>query len=649
MAMEKTPRGEGFFTIQNLRGGMNDTDPPQSLPDDQVVEATNVEFIASTLGERRRGSESVSLSGATNISGESHIAFLAAHLPVNTTVENSYLFAVGATPGSSAGISYRSGGSWNNISPVDAFTNTSPDVFKMHAVSTHGKLFICYNSSVDRMHVWDGTTLRRTGVATTTSAPTAVDTAVAGSFTGTRYYRVRFIERNLSNVVLRRSEPSGELTFNPNGSFDGAVVTRPTTPANEGITHWELEASSGDGNFYVIATTAIGTTTYTDTNNPATAYANFELSEDVGGYENIESAKFVIADQDRLIFGGSWEDATHGSRISWTPPYAATGVGNDERIRADVDSFVDLDWQEAGELTGLSRPINGTFYAFKNSRIYKIQRTGDPDTPYDFFLITTSRGALWGSVIDGVDETGRPCVYFLDPAVGPCRISSFGDQQMTGLRGTWETVNTTADDVVCHGIYYPDKFQVQWWVATNNAQSPNYMMVSQTTELNSQSGATERGWSVWNGTNSEAFCSCILPEPTTDADTGIVSLTYRPYIGMSLAGDSGGVAAILRCDTGDDDAGDAYTAKIVTKPYIVAGLSNYWGAMMANLLARPLDDSGVTLNVKFIRDFGKERNTVNTDFVASEGESIVNKKLDNLVMSHSYAIQVEFSDPDIVI
>jgi|TARA_R110000744_G_scaffold42953_1_gene96504 hypothetical protein len=56
------------FSISSLRGGMNDTDPAISLPDDQCVLAENVEFFDSMLGERRKGTSAVTLP-----------AFLSAH------------------------------------------------------------------------------------------------------------------------------------------------------------------------------------------------------------------------------------------------------------------------------------------------------------------------------------------------------------------------------------------------------------------------------------------------------------------------------------------------------------------------------------------------------------------------------------------
>ena len=95
---------------------------------------------------------------------------------------------------------------------------------------------------------------------------------------------------------------------------------------------------------------------------------------------------------------------------------------------------------------------------------------------------------------------------------------------------------------------------------------------------------------------------------------------------------------------GDDDDGTAYRAHIITKPYIVAGLLNKWGAMAAALLALPNADA--TLTIRLIRDFGLETNEVTTDFIPDAAETDVIKIFDNLVMSDARAIQVEFQDPN---
>jgi hypothetical protein len=202
----------------------------------------------------------------------------------------------------------------------------------------------------------------------------------------------------------------------------------------------------------------------------------------------------------------------------------------------------------------------------------------------------------------------------------------------------WKRVNTSAGDVVAHGIYYPDKQQVHWWVSIDGADTPNYRVLLQTSNITSDNEGTNRGWSVHTGLSSEAVCSCVFPELVTDETTGSTILVHRPYIGLATP------AYIQRMDHGQDDNGEPFVARIVTKPYFVTGLLNKWGAMTAALLAEPNSDPTQLLNVKFIRDFGLETNGIVTDFLQKDDESLVIKPFDNLRMSHATAVQVEFSD-----
>lgn len=631
--------------IISLRGGMNDSDPPHVLADDQVVLAENVEFFFTTLGERRLGCSEVDITNS-GLDTEESIVHMAIHYPAQNafTSLDSHLFAIGATPNVSVTVALRlADGSWSTVAPVDDFDVSDPEIFQMNSASLHDKWYIMHKSAVDRSHVFDTTMnlLRRVGLEQPSAAPTAVDTGSAGSFSGDRSYRVRYVTINADDVKVLRSEPSDELVFTPSGTNTGATVTRPAL-INEVETHWELEASDGDGNFYIIATLPIATTTYDDTINPASEYANpangFELSAVEGDYLYPPSAKFVKIDQDRVIFAGSWENPELGSRVWWTPPTQAIGVGNDERVPLDKDSYIDLDWANSGELTGLSDPLNGSFYAFKWNRIYKLQRTGRDTGAYTAYLLSTQRGAIPGSIISGTDEFGRGCVYFLDPAVGPLRLSTGGIQHCQGLAGTWKRVNSGAAQICAHGVYYPDKQQIHWWVATDGEDKPNLRVLLQVSEIRSDADGTQRGWAIATGESSSAWCSCIVPETVLDEDTGTTSLTYRPYIGLPTPN------FIQRMDSGHDDAGEEFVAKIVTKPYFITGLLNKWGAMNASLLAEPNEDPDVRINVKLIRDFGKETKYIVTDFQPELGESLVIKQFDHLSMSESYAIQIEFSD-----
>ena len=263
------------FLISSLRGGQNDTDPPISLANDQVVSARNVEFTVSTLGERRRGGEAIDLTGS-GLESHSRVTWMHRHLPTTDETEAEF-WALGVTNAASYALA-RKDTAWSNPTFDDAPLLNNGGEYKFQAVTLHGKMFLAYRSAVDRLHVWDGTTLRRAGLAGPTAAPTAANSG-SGSFATTRYYRVRWVYMS-GSTVLRRSEPSDSVSITPSGTGAGILVTRPATTGSDGDeTHWEVEASTDNANFYALSSAILATTTYTDT--AGTNYAEF--SESVRG------------------------------------------------------------------------------------------------------------------------------------------------------------------------------------------------------------------------------------------------------------------------------------------------------------------------------------------------------------------------------
>ena len=618
--------------IRSLRGGMNNSDPAIALDNDQSVLAQNVEFIDSMLGERRRGSDAIDLT-SSNVGSRDQITFLYRHLPTadETAAE---LWAVGLTGTATLSVS-RKTTAWTNptVSDTPLLTGFAP--FQWAAQSLHGKLFFAYDSNVDRLHVWDGTSMRRVGL-TEPAAPTGANDGGVGTFAGTRYYRVRYTVQ-ASSVTILRSEPSDVLTFSPNGNDTGVVVTKPTT-ISEGETHWELEASTDNVNFFRIATTAVGTGTSTDTTDFNTGYAAAgTLSEDVGDYALIPSGRYLVADEDRLIIAGSWEDTAQGSRVRWTPVFGASGVGNDERLETDTDPFIDLDGFDGGAITGMSTPMMGSIFVFKQNHIYKLVRSGRRRQAYDAILYTDKRGAVHGSVTEGLDNAGRPCIYFLDPGVGPCRLGVGGIRSCgADIRATFETVNLDATKVVSASVYYPRKRQVHWWIATASSNVPDTHMVLQTNETRDvEDGETRRGWALWTGPSAGALTACLFAD---NIDAGIArSRDLAPFIGIVGAG------LIHRCDTGDDDNGTEYVSKITTKPYTVRGILHKFGVMSAMLLAKAV--TGASLDLVLTRDFGLETKTLSgIAFTATVSETQVMKLIDDIGFSELQTLQFTFQD-----
>lgn len=637
-------------------GAFDDNSPPTSLPADVCTIAENVEFYFSTLGERRAGCTAINLPASiTGDAAINAVTWMGVHYPTNSlgAIE---LWALGQSLTAANNVlTHNVMGAWTTIVPTDAITTTYTSGYGpgVRGSSLHGKFYLAHKSAQDRLHVWDGTTLRRTGLIAPTLAPTGADTGV-GAFATIRYYRVRFTTVS-GSVVLRRSEPSPVLSFTPSGAGTGVVVTRPAL-INEGETNWELEASTDNANFYRVASTAVGTTSVTDSVAFATGYASTgTLSELLTAYTVIPSGKYMSTDADRLLIGGSWETPAYGSRIWWTPVLGATGVGNDERLDMTVNPFIDLDGFEGGDLTGLSQSINGYLYAFKWSHIYKIIRKGQLTNAYEAIPVTKARGAFPNSLVEAVDQSGNPALYFLDPLVGPMRIGIYGLEWLgRDLRTLWGRVNQNAT-IPAFGVFYQQKNQVHFWVAVDGSDHPNEKIVVHTDSIVSDSNGARRGWVTVPVGNriADAYCACMFSENIDSID--IRSFNQTPFIGKAKWNVLGSqiTNVIQRCDVGTTDAfstGDTsayYYAKIQTRPFSPLSLLNKTGLLSGTLLVAAASSPANDVHVQAIKDYGIETKTIGVDLFPAGNETVLVKKLDNLNFAELSTIQLAFGDLDL--
>src|SRR3989304_4835117 len=151
------------FAISDFRGGRNNADDPPPPPPNQVIEARNGDFHRTSGFRKRGGATAPSIGSAfTGV-----ISSLIAHYPANNPA-NAELWGVdnAATPvfGRMAGAA--------TFSSVTLTDNLSPstDAVQVRGAGYGGKLFLAYNSAVDRLHVWAPTLatpqVRRVGLAT---------------------------------------------------------------------------------------------------------------------------------------------------------------------------------------------------------------------------------------------------------------------------------------------------------------------------------------------------------------------------------------------------------------------------------------------------------------------------------------------------
>lgn len=624
------------LTISDLSGGVNDTDPAFAVPDDQCLIAENVEFVYSTLGEKRNGTVAIDIEDSNFDVIQRKIVWLYRHLP-STDETEAQLWGFGVNAAVSSVLSYKDT-AWHNVALNDAITVSVPYAYQLRGRSFQGKLFFAYKSAEDRLHVWDGTELRRTGLAQ--PEPPLVGDSGVGTYAGLRYFRARFTVQDVDGATLRRSEPSTTVAVTPLGTAAGFQIFRPTL-IDEGETHWEIEASLNNSDFYVISTADVATASYADSTPYATGYAAGVLSEDVGDYEVQRSARFLAVDENRLLVAGSFDDADLSSRVSWTPVFKDPGDGNDERIPLDTDNFVDLDTYEGGGLTDISDSINGIVYAFKIGHTYKLLRSGQRTRAYDDYPVSTTIGAFTNSLVEAPDQAGDTYLYFLDRQLGPCRVGPNGIQTCgRDIQTLWGTVNPDAAIAHCRVLYYPFKRQIHWWLATGTEQEPDKHLVLHTDRTRVGQDGVRRGFVTATGESARATAVVMFAENVDDGTAR--SLTLKPLIGQRAAGIND-APKIVQLDTGDDDDGVAFSGTVRTKPYFVAGLLNKFGIRAAALLAKAA--SAISVYVTPIKNFGVETGTpVTADLTPVGSETAVVRPLDDLKLSELNAVQFVYGD-----
>jgi hypothetical protein len=635
-----------FVEILDLRGGRNGADPPISLPENQAVEMLNVDHYDGMLGRKRGGSEATTESGGTAFA--TGIQSIFRHVPGSDAQAAEFWGLDGAaTPH----LKRMAGGStYADVTLTDNFTAASTPYAV--AVSLNGKLFIAYDSAVDRLHCYDpllaAPRVRVVGFATPSPLqPADVANQGGGAYPATlRYYRLRGAQISGSRYI-RRSEASTSQSITPSGAGLSIRIT-PSTMPGEQATHWEVEVSTDDTTWYVLAgpgaptsSIAVGTTFIDDT-TLTSAYTTLPSAEQAGLYTAPTSVKYLLTDGNRLIMAGSWESGGKTSRIWFTPVLGSLDRGDDERLpnTSTQKNFVDLNENDGGSITALGGPIQGAVFAFKyRNGVYKLTPTGDVSAPYLPRKIADNVGCIAhkGCVV-ARDEVGNPALYF--PAVeGPYRLVVVGGVTQLQYLGRdvediWSGVNLAATSVLCHSVYHQTLHQVWMWIATGSSNDPDVKLVFDVL-LGRVVGAdrVRGGWYKHTGSQAAARCSTMM----SNTLGATMSSDLKPYIGRSTG------TVIWKCDTTAlDDAGTAYQAYIKTRPIKIAPLGQNVGVGQTFLLAK---EGSATITQTLDRDYGAETRTSTVTTVAETGtQTRVLKKFEGSDLAAAGTVQIQIGD-----
>lgn len=492
--------------------------------------------------------------------------------------------------------------------------------------------------------------VRRVGFATSLVAPTAANTGSGSYGAVLRYYRTRYAQYD-GATLIRRSEASPSVSFTPSGTGTDAVVTRPTVPG-EGETHWEVEASTDNATWTVLAGGAsssldtalsIATTSYND-NRATTTYSTGEIADVAGLHSRLPSMKYLLGDGNRLLGAGAWEttgadSAGRNSRVWFTPVLGDADKGDDERApnQTNQKNWVDLNENDGGGITGLGGPLYGVPFAFKYRQVWRLTPTGDVATPYLPKKLRDDIGCIAHKTIAvGEDQHGQPALYFLSHK-GPYRVTVDSGIQFLGRDNqvTWRSINLAATSVVAHAVYYPDLHQYWVWIATGSANTPDVKMIFDVQlGFPDENGQVRGGWAKHTSSSAAAQCSTLMSNTLAAS----MSRDLKPYIGR------GSGTVIWKCDTSDlDDAGTDFQAYMDSRPVLTTGqLGRKIGMFEPYLLAKAL--SGVTLTLTTLRGFGLESRTHTALLTAAASETRVFKKFEGAEVGEADVLQVRLGD-----
>lgn len=631
------------LVIADLSGGRNAIDPPTSprFQDNECLDAVNVDFYRSTLGNKRNGisASSTTFSAGGPFTGK--LSRMFRHVPSSDdTLAELWAVDDAATPvvGRKAG-----GTTFSAPTLKDAITGNAWDV---SFASLNGQLFMAYKSAQSRLHVWDGSTVRRSGLPAP-AAPVVANNGIAGTYSATvAYWRCRWTEV-VGGATVRRSEPSASTAFTPSGANSGVTINRPAL-ANEGETNWEVEVSLDNVTFYVV----FGSPPFTGSAGPAvgtastgTTFAPIVFVNTVGAvsaltgtYTLQKSYRFIAADQGRLLGFGSWTSTDKQNDVEVSALIGSLNIGDAERVDTTLNYRFGLDENDSGQPTGLRGPVFGNFYAFKSKQFWELAPTGLTSNPYRRTAISKSIGCVQGPAsCIGEDATGNAALYFFSHRgvyrYGHGGLEYIGKGIEDYVLGPTATLNLAATKVIAAMAYHADKRQVWTWWATGSSNDPCQMGI-----YDVRTG----GWSRVPTGDKLANARCVVMFSNTIGAS--MSSDLKPYIGYASANNT-----IYKCDDSSVTADDstAFQAYVDLRPVEPGGpgFNGHVGDPL--LLAKAA--SGVTITATVIPDWDSANAKTGTaDLTPKATETKVSARVQGADLAQAQFVQYRLGDASAV-
>jgi hypothetical protein len=422
---------------------------------------------------------------------------------------------------------------------------------------------------VNRLHVYDGTSIRRVGFGGYPNPPTVTNTGTGSYASNPRNYRIQFLLKNGSDVVAM-SELSGPVNFTPSGAGTAARITKSTTVEN--ATHWRIYGLSNVmGEVYdlyeqVGSDTPVATTFIDDSTNPS----DYSGAQPPAQGTNIPwpSVKYLATDGNRLLGAGVWEaTAAAGettpkkSRVYFSRVLGASDLGDDESIPDTVDqrNWIDVGFDDGDEIRGLSQPVDGIVFVFKSHHIYALKPTGIDTLPYAAELVSAQIG-----LAPAFEESHRTILVVSGVVYFQGWSGTYSFAPSEGLKHIgWDITDENNFGPAAWADAFQQLMLIRDTTAFTQPFGPAHFDVFNPEFSRQSADGARGGWVLW-GTNGFDTPKCILTFESSGASF-IRSLPLASAFRYVFVGGSHLGAAALQVFNQDDqtDAGGvAFTPAI---------------------------------------------------------------------------------------